>query len=566
MQLPLRSTAYGNEHAVQRGMERHVLTLLHRARNPQALATAPLMDAVCRAMGTQDPVDALQRVVLIVFAGDDESATNLKNSIIDVDFKRTATNAELARQNGLSPRHFARRRAEAIAAIARYTRSILERSSTQPRTGGSYDTAWRFGRERAAFLGARKRGDALEMRAIAGNLLRLAGTRAARLFAVEARADADLRLGRIDEARELLQGLPPHLRLRVAAKLALLAGEPGAAEEYAHAALPACEDDGERYRCLAVISQSRLARSVSWTQPPETARLPFCSWERIAMEVEQARHLARCQRFGDARLLARSTYSRARLLGYREPAARSAAVMHAIERGSVAEANAWRTRAIGLLLETQDRALATGLFLASAYDLECAMDATLGRVLYERLRIVVPQMLGESAEQRTAACDLIAALVDVTLALHDRAAKLDDAARAVARADSALAHYAPTLWEPIVEMLGLAVAAMTGLTWSAALARLRDAFARALPHLRPDAPRTIAVEVPRLGESRSGFPDHLRIDDERPAGIRESTETRTDLRIRRLPVRSGAGIVVSGDDGGAAARTSRAAFDFIDSR
>jgi hypothetical protein len=277
MELPLASTASGNEHAIQRGMERHVLALLHRARNPQALAAAPLMDAVCRAMDTKDPVDALQRIVLTVFAGDDEYAIDLKNTIVEVDFKRVATNAELARQKGLSPRHFQRRRAEAIAAIARYTRSILERAPTEPRRSGTYDTAWRFERERAAFLDARNRGSVLEMRAIAGNLLRLAGTRAARVFSLEARADANLRLGRIDEAAQLLQSLPPHARLRNAATLALIAGEPGAAEEYARGALPGCTEDGERYRCLAPISQSRLARSIPWTQPPQTAHLPFCS-------------------------------------------------------------------------------------------------------------------------------------------------------------------------------------------------------------------------------------------------------------------------------------------------
>lgn len=568
MELPLASTASGNEHAVQRRMERHVLALLHRARNPQALAAAPLMDAVCRAMGTKDPVDALQRIVLTVFAGDDEYAVNLKNTIIEVDFKPAATNAELARQKGLSPRHFQRRRAEAIAAIARYTRSILDRAPAEPRSSETYETAWRFERERAAFLDARNRGSVLEMRAIAGNLLRLAGTRAARVFSLEARADANLRLGRIDEATQLLQSLPPHARLRNAATLALIAGAPGAAEEYARAALPGCMEDGERYRCLALISQSRLARSIRWTQPPQTAHLPFCSWERTAMDVERARHLARLQQWGEATPLARSTLARAEVRGYRELMARSAAVMHdsAKTRGEIAQANVWRARAIASLLQTQDRTLATGLFLASAYDGGCGMDAALAGVLYERLCVVVPQMQGESAGQRAAACGLTAALVDATLALHDRTAKVDRAARAVARGDSGLAHYAQTLCEPIAEMLVLVLVAMTGLPWSVALARIHDALARALPQLRPVAPRAIAVEVPRLAESRSGFPDHLRNDDEPPPGVRESTETRTDLRVWRLPFRSGARTVVARRDSGPAARTPRTAFDFVDSR
>ena len=569
MELALSSTVSGNEHAMQRGMERHVLALLHRARNPQALAAAPLMDAVCRAMDTKDPVDALQRIVLTVFAGDDEHAIDLKNTIIEVDFKRVATNAELARQKGLSPRHFQRRRAEAIAAIARYTRSILDRAPAEPRSSGRYETAWRFERERAAFRDARNRGNVLEMRAIAGNLMRLAGTRAARVFSLEARADANLRLGRIDEATQLLQSLPPHARLRNAATLALIAGAPGAAEEYASAALPGCTEDGERYRCVALISQSRLVRSIPWSEPAQTARLSLCSWERTAMDVERARHLARLQQWGEATPLARSTLARAEVRGYRELMARSAAVLHdsAKGRGEIAQANVWRARAIASLLQTQDRTLATGLFLASAYDGGCGMDAALAGVLYERLCVVVPQMRGESVGQRAAACRLIAALVDATLALHDRPAKLDGAARAVARGDSGLAHYAQTLCEPGSRRCSqLVLVAMTGLPWSVALARIHDALARALPQLRPVAPRAIAVEVPRLAESRSGFPDHLRNDDEPPPGVRESTETRTDLRVWRLPFRSGARTVVARRDSGPAARTPRTAFDFVDSR
>jgi hypothetical protein len=235
-------------------------------------------------------------------------------------------------------------------------------------------------------------------------------------------------------------------------------------------------------------------------------------------------------------------------------------------RGEIAQANAWRARAIASLLQTQDRTLATGLFLASAYDAGRGMDAALAGVLYERLCVVVPQMRGESAGQRAAARGLTAALVDATLALHNCAAKLDGAARAVARSDSGLAHYAQTLSEAIAEMLALVLVAMTGLAWSEALARLHDALARALPQLRPVAPRAIAVEVPRLAESRSRFPDHLRNDDEPAPGVGESTETRTDLRVWRLPLRSGAGTVVARHDRGPAARTPRAAFDFVDSR
>ncbi len=88
----------------------------------------PIMSALCAEMGTANPVAALERVVLAVFDGDDPATATLRDAILLADFAADATNSDLARRSGVSRRHFQRRRAEAVAAIAQYARGIVERS------------------------------------------------------------------------------------------------------------------------------------------------------------------------------------------------------------------------------------------------------------------------------------------------------------------------------------------------------------------------------------------------------------------------------------------------------
>ena len=121
------TTRSHGEYAAQRAMNRYVRLLLHRARNPRALARLPFMESLCREMGTRDPSAALAGVVMRVFDAPDEGAIRLRESILEADFKQT-TITELARRNGVSRRHFLRRRAEAVAMIAQYVRRIGERT------------------------------------------------------------------------------------------------------------------------------------------------------------------------------------------------------------------------------------------------------------------------------------------------------------------------------------------------------------------------------------------------------------------------------------------------------
>jgi hypothetical protein len=432
-------------------MERQVLRLLHRVRNPDALAAMSIR------------VGALEQIVNEALPGDDARTEKLRAAIFEVDFKRTATNAELARQNGVSLRHFQRWRAEAVASIARHAGplgSIGEPGS--PRNGAS----WRFNREVAAFIGAHDRGNALEMRCIATNLTRLAGDGETQRLARACLGDANRRLGSIEEGLALDRAAP----------------------------------------------QVRGSRS----------------WRRLAREIERARQLLLDDRIAQAHVLASSTWQRCELDGFQGLAARSAAVLCATAeaRAAPSEARWWRAQAINRLLPTQDRLLADGLFLHQAYGQWNRIDRELSDVLYGRLCLIVPQLLGDGELQRASVTELLAELLDARVS--------PGAVASVARCDSAFAHYAQKTVEPVGEMLALARTALTGTSFHAALDAVRSALANCASKLRPAVPRTIAIAVPK---SQTASIDHLKFDDQRSGRV----EDVAGLHVRFLPFRSDTG-------------------------
>jgi AraC-like DNA-binding protein len=401
-------------------------------------------------------------MVEAALAGDDDRTEKLRRAIFDADFERAVTNAELARRSGVSRRHFQRRRAEAVASIARYAGGLLGscRESCLP----LHDASWRFRREVAAFLAARDRGNALEMRCIANNLVRLAedadGTRLARSLL----DDANRRLG---------------------------------------------------------ITEAAFAPFDQRSPQPRSSR----SWNRLAKEVGYARQLVVEDRIARAETVATSAWQRSELRGFQGLAARSAAVLYATAeaRGEFAQARSWRARAIESLLGTQDRLLGAGLFLYRAYDERRRMDRALGDALYNRLCLIVPQMLGDGERQRVAVTGLIAAIFDGRVSRS--------AIAPVAQSDSAFAHYAEKSLEPVAEMLALALTALTGRSRDAAFDQLRAALADCASKLRPAAPRTIAIAVP---SSQSASIDHLKFDDQRSGRV----EDLAGLHVRFLPFRS----------------------------
>jgi hypothetical protein len=576
MALPLPSPFSVSEDAAQRAMERQILTLLHRATKPETLATMPLMRAICRATATPNALDALERVVRDALDGRDPNAAMRRETIFASDFNRLVTNAQLAARNGISRRHFQRRRAQAIAAIARFARNLLagnfkpaevsdrpvaeRRNSRVPRD----DAAWRFKREVAAYVRARDRGRVPEMRCIASSLVRLATTGPARTLAQKYLADANARLGRVDEAMAQLHALPPSARALIRAELAMLERDEQTAEECARSAL--AESDGaDRYRCFALISQARLMRAASWRPPPEALDPSAHSWERVAIDVENARHLVAEGQWSDAERHSRCAWNRAEELGSYEPAARCAAVLAATSelRGSKLEASWWRARAIERLLPTQDRLLATGLFPRGAGPLGLE-DRLLSGVLYERLCLIVPQMFGEGQEKRAAIVELLATILDRCPASRSSPA-LERAIASAARSESAFADYAETCLQPISEMLALAQTALTGDVWADVFDSLVDVFSTTARKLRPAAPRAVPVTVPQPVKSQQSCIEHLKMDEKR-AGDGIPIEALADLRVRFLSFRSPTRASLTRYRRGSFARTAHSAVDPLDSR
>ena len=220
------------------------------------------------------------------------------------------------------------------------------------------------------------------------------------------------------------------------------------------------------------------------------------------MESERSRHLAVRGRWCEAQRLAFASYEIAANYGYREVAARCAAVLTAAaeERGEVPTSNHWRANAIAQLLPTLDRVAASGLFLGKSYSGSGGMDDELTGVLYERLRVVMPAMLRDDTARRAVVCKLLAEAVD---------GALGTAAMPAIEVLPCPSHYL----EPVAETLALAVSAFARLPWNMALERLRY----------------------RL-QSQQALIEHLRIDDEPSIRRGRGMEAFTDLRVRIVSV------------------------------
>lgn len=500
----------------------------------------PMMNALCAEMGTANPVAALERVVFAVFEGGDPATAMLRDAILMADFAAETTNSDLARQSGVSRRHFQRRRAEAVAAIAQFARGVVERSHHEAQAwveaAGPPAARVPFERERRACLDARDRDSVLEMRSIAGNLVRLSETREQRTMALDLRAEANVRLGRREEAIEHAALLSPGARRLLAARLALLEGDYGAALQQARAASSLLgERNGERQRCFALISQAQLELPGEWRPSPEEAGFSRDLWARVAVDVERARHLVRDGDWREAERIAGASHRCAQIRSFAELEARSAAVMQAVAlaRCDFDDARRWRARAVARLLSTQDRLLASGLFAGAQARNELGLDPLLTSVIFDRLTLVVPQMRGENDAQAATVCELLGSLIAGVVPQCNFMPPLAAAATAVRQSDSAFAHYAAPLLDAIHETLALALTALSGKTWAEVFEALGDPLGEVLIQLRPVARRTIAVvTVP----SQSAPLDHFKLDDEWSGARGDSGEALADLRFRLVSV------------------------------
>jgi hypothetical protein len=338
-----------------------------------------------------------------------------------------------------------------------------------------YSSAMRFELEYLAFLRARQRGFVLEMQTIAASLRRLAGERGGALpIALQCQADASLRAGDVADAHvnlDLAGRLTfsrSDLRQFAAAtmlqsKIALYENDTQRAEDLANGAYAVLNrHHRDAYACAVLVSQARWRRGAQWRPSLDASRLPRTSWDRIAIDIEHARHLAREGRRKRAARLATQAFTSASAAGFEGLAARAAGVMYGIatagSRGE--EALRWRADAIARLLRTQDRLLCVGL-LASG-EPRVAADDLLIDAMYRRLCVFVPQMLGDGDRQRRA----VRRLLERCLAALDDTSGIASGMRAAAEAtnasESALAFYSGQGAGGIAEILSLTLAALRG--------------------------------------------------------------------------------------------------------
>lgn len=523
------------EYEVQRAMKREVSALLRRARNPRALAAMPMMRALCSETGIADPVAALESVVRMVFDGNDRSTVALRDAILQADFADGATNSEVASAHGISRRHFQRRRADAVTAIAHYARGLMPRSDSvsSPR---STEPHMRFERERIAFADARDRDAVLEMRAIAGNLLRLAENTAQRATACACRAEANVRLGRREEAKQDVALLDPAQRELLAARLALLDGDRNAACVRAKAALALFEGDGENAkRCRYLLGLISASEPLTAFGTPVAGPSRDCWW-RNAERIQRARRRMRAGYTGEAERCALPAFRSARSRGFAELEAGAATVMQSLAglRGDLVAAQKWRACAVASLLSSQDRLLAATLRADDQLFGDWEVDRSMTAVLYARLQLVVPQMQADSEAQADAISDLLARLAEMLLGGGStRRDRMAHVLRRVRACDSAFIHYGLSPVEPVCEMMTLALSGIAGKRWDSLYEPVEEALHEIAAQLRPAQRRTIAVAVP---QSQRTALVHFRNHDERRGCTAEPVEALADLRLRLVSV------------------------------
>ncbi len=161
-----------------------------------------------------------------------------------------------------------------------------------------------FELEWSAFLRARQRGDAHQMDRIARNVKRLAGDRPPLVLrALLADAEAKIRRGHLQDAACILdaadrRGLRTFALTELAgssalrSEIALQRGDDAAAARLATGAYLVLRGRHfGAYRCQVSVARARLRLGESWSAPEDIGALSAPAWDRVALDVEAARHL-----------------------------------------------------------------------------------------------------------------------------------------------------------------------------------------------------------------------------------------------------------------------------------
>lgn len=104
--------------------ERTVRAMLRRARNREALASVPLVQQLCTAMDESDPTAMLRRLVDLSL-GMSPGDRDLYELILRCDLESNTSQEAMAAHMGVSRRHFFRKRANAVFALARHVTDLV---------------------------------------------------------------------------------------------------------------------------------------------------------------------------------------------------------------------------------------------------------------------------------------------------------------------------------------------------------------------------------------------------------------------------------------------------------
>ncbi len=233
----------------------------------------------------------------------------------------------------------------------------------------------RFELEWLCFLRARHSGDARQSDRIARNIKRLAGERATWVLrALLAQAEAKIRCGGLEDATSLLNAVDRHGLRNVAvtdlacstalrAEVAFQRGDDASAERFATGSYVVLRGRHfGAYRCQTTIARARLRLGEPWSCPEDVGALGERAWDRVALNIELARHSFSHGDTERAKTYAHEALEIAAMRRYDGLAARAAATLGATFHRSVQDRRVWYFRALSLLLATRDRSIGCDLF------------------------------------------------------------------------------------------------------------------------------------------------------------------------------------------------------------
>ncbi len=296
--------------------------------------------------------------------------------------------------------------------------------------GSSDISEIRFELEWLSFLRARHGGDAWQIRSIARSLQRLSNDRSSwSVRALLAQAEGNIRAGRLEEASVLLDAAGRRsIRSFAVADLAhgsalrgevaLQRADDAAAERLASGAYLVLNDRHfNAYRCQTIVARARLRLGEPWERPRDIGTLSESSFDRLAIDIEAARHLLAGGDGRGSRACASAAFELAAKREYNGLAARAAATLGASFGDVTEKKRTWYLRALSYLLKTRDHSVACDLFAlerGGIAKLFSSAPEPLVDIVYEGLANAIPQLRSELSE-RPAVCRFLKELIESAL-------------------------------------------------------------------------------------------------------------------------------------------------------